>query len=570
MKSFGRTAVAGLIYLLVIVIFFHVYFGSFSTALIGPPEDNMQEFWNTWYMQTKLDADPSGLLHTDKIFYPEGASLVYHSFSYPNLVAIYLVRCVVGLGTDVGTLIFLHNFFLLISFFFGALGAYLLTRLYVRSEALAVLSGFIFGFSPFHLAHTLHHMHVSAITFVPFFVYFFLRYMREKKVYLAAAASVMWALAALSCWYYLVYIGYFVLFYYVFHAVKNRSLMPGETLLPAALITFFALFLLSPLIVTMILQTGARSYLEGHDFFVADLLGFITFHPYHLLAKIGRPLYSHFQGNHWEMTVYLGLANVAVLLFALFKKYCRKIENLGFFQAGILLFMLLALGSWLHVGGYRVWLPLPTLLTEYIPVLKNVRTPSRAVIFVYLFTGVSVAMIAEYFLAGRKKITAAAAVGILAIVTFADFFPTGLDSTPVVCPPAYALINEDRAGDFGMINLPAGYLQDNKYMMQQAACSPVPMANGSIGRKLAPSLIDTLDFSDFEAQKAELKRDGIKYILIHKKPADETVYYVHHDRHTHLHRLHRETLAREMAAEYQRHYQLVHEDEMTALLQVYH
>ena len=139
----------------------------------------------------------------------------------------------------------MHNFFLLISFFFGALGAYLLTRLYVRSEALAVLSGFIFGFSPFHLAHTLHHMHVSAITFVPFFVYFFLRYMREKKVYLAAAASVMWALAALSCWYYLVYIGYFVLFYYVFHAVKNRSLMPGETLLPAALITFFALFLLS-------------------------------------------------------------------------------------------------------------------------------------------------------------------------------------------------------------------------------------------------------------------------------------------------------------------------------------
>lgn len=551
-ELFVKWLAVSFIYLTAIVLFFHVYFGTFSTVLIGPPEDNMQDFWNTWYSQTKLDTDPGGFFYTNNLLYPEGTSLLYHSFSYPNLAVMYLVRHIFGLGSDINTLISLHNFFLLISFYFGAMGAYYLTRLFVKSETLAVISGFIFGFSPFHVAHTLHHMHVGAISFVPFFVYCFLRFMRERKTYLALLSAVLWVLSGLSCWYYLFYIGYFVVFYYAFYTVRKRLMLWNDMLLPITLITFFVMLMLSPLIIPMILKTtSSRLYEEGHNIFLADLLGFITFHPYHLLSKIGEPIYSHFKGNYWEMTVYIGLVNAALLLVAFFKKYYKRIENLDLCMAYILLFMLFSLGSWLHIAGQNIiYVPLPTLLTEYIPFVKNVRTPSRAVIFVYLFTGVSVAMIVEYLLVNKKRAIVLATLCFLSIITFVDFYPSRLESTPVICPPAYALINKDTSKDFGIINLPGGYIQNDIYMMYQAACSKKPTANGIVSRKPEDTLIDTLDMSDLEVQKDELKKKRIKYIVVHKELLDRM------DKPIPL-------------GEYKEHYNLLNENDRTALLQVY-
>lgn len=538
------------IYLAVIVLFFYVYFPTFSTALIGPPEDNMQDLWNTWYSQTKLDTGPDGFFYTNELFYPEGTSLLYHSFAYPNLALMYQLRHVFGLGSDINSLIFLHNFFLLISFYFGALGAYYLTRLFVKSETLAVISGFIFGFSPFHVAHTLHHMHVGAISFVPFFVYCFLRFMRERKTYLALLSVALWVLSGLACWYYLFYIGYFVIFYYAFYAVRKRSMLWKDMLLPITLITCLVLLILSPLIISMIRETNSSSYQGGHNVYLADLLGYFTFHPYHLLSKIGEPIYSHFKGNYWEMTVYIGLVNGTLLLFAFFKKYYKRIENLDFCMGCILLFMLFSLGSWLHISGRMTSIALPTKLTEYIPLVKNVRTPSRAVIFVYLFAGVSVAMIVEYLLVNKKRAIIVVTLSVLSIVTFLDFYPSRLESTPVICPPGYASIDRDSSKNFGIINIPVSYIQNNRYMMYQAACSQTPMANGTVSRKLNDSLIDTLDMSDLEVQKRDLKKKRIKYIVVHKKPTDQTVKAI-------------------SLGEYKEHYKLLNEDDSTTVLQVY-
>ena len=45
------------------------YFGNFDSALIGPPEDNMQDFWNTWYSQNVLENRSwSILFHPSAIF----------------------------------------------------------------------------------------------------------------------------------------------------------------------------------------------------------------------------------------------------------------------------------------------------------------------------------------------------------------------------------------------------------------------------------------------------------------------------------------------------------------------
>ncbi len=69
-------------------------------------------------------------------------------------------------------------------------------------DAGAVLAGFIFAFNPWHVAQAMHHAHVSGIEFLPLFVLFYLQAQEQRSTRLLAAACVMAALSALSCWYF--------------------------------------------------------------------------------------------------------------------------------------------------------------------------------------------------------------------------------------------------------------------------------------------------------------------------------------------------------------------------------
>ncbi len=156
--------VVSAVYLLCMIPLFRAFSPQFTTTLIGPPGDNMQDFWNTWYSQKMLDTNPRGFFHTRIIKYPEGVSLYYQSFAYSDLLAIFAIRKLFALPADVRTLAGLNNGALLCSFYLSALGAFYLARRFTRNTISALLAGFVFGFSPFHVAHLLQHMHVATIS----------------------------------------------------------------------------------------------------------------------------------------------------------------------------------------------------------------------------------------------------------------------------------------------------------------------------------------------------------------------------------------------------------------------
>src|SRR5476649_486099 len=70
-----------LLFTAVTAIFFWQWMPYLHSALIGPPEDNMQDFWNTWY--AAVARNPDHFFFTDLIRFPEGTPLLYHSFAYP-------------------------------------------------------------------------------------------------------------------------------------------------------------------------------------------------------------------------------------------------------------------------------------------------------------------------------------------------------------------------------------------------------------------------------------------------------------------------------------------------------
>ena len=82
-----------------------------STALLGPPEDNLQDFWNSWYATGGHGSD---FFFTHLIRAPEGTSLYYHSFAYPQIFAVWAISRI--FGTSFSELTLLQNLTNLASF----------------------------------------------------------------------------------------------------------------------------------------------------------------------------------------------------------------------------------------------------------------------------------------------------------------------------------------------------------------------------------------------------------------------------------------------------------------------
>jgi hypothetical protein len=517
---------ASVVYGCCIVLFFSPTFGEFTTALIGPPEDNMQDLWNTWYSQLALASDPRQFFFTRALFFPEGTSLVYHSFSYVSLIGIFVLRSLLGLSLSLDVLVGLHNFMLLLPYYFGAMGAFILTWKFTQHFLSSLVGGYIFAFSPFHFAHTLHHMGVSTIQFIPFFVFYTLQYLERPLVKFYVGSVMFFVLGALSSWYYLVYNTYFLLFCYTYGVLRQRTPLVKAALVPVVKILAGAFVLLSPLVIPM-LRAGIGNrqvYGGGHDIFVADLVGFVAFHPYHLLSRATQWVNAQLTGNPWEASVYLGLVNIGLLAWAVRKWRALQHLPLAFCVGGMSVFMLLAAGHSLHVLGRSIgYVLLPTAITEWLPFLSNVRAPSRAMVYAYLFLAVAVGCILKPLSGDREAwddrgprqsprrwaITMA-----LCALLFVDFYAIARDMTRVTCPPAYEAIRQEPRPPFGILDLPATYAVGNRAMMYQI-CHHQPIVHASISRKLTTTLIDRLEFHDLQRQQQQLLDQGVRYIVVH-------------------------------------------------------
>src|SRR5262245_8077677 len=211
------------------------------------------------------------------IRFSEGTPLYYHSLAYPKVFSRVLLSK--ATGTELPSLLFLQNINLLISFPLAGVGAFYLVRHFTQSTAGALTGGFVFAFNPSHVTHVMHHAGVSSIEFIPFFVFSYLVAIERRSVIWLALAIAFYVLSALSSWYYLFYIAYFIVFHAAYTIYCNRTFPRGWSLLsPIACLTGVVL-VLSPLLVPMVRAAmGSTSvYLKGTDVFVADLFGYTVF-----------------------------------------------------------------------------------------------------------------------------------------------------------------------------------------------------------------------------------------------------------------------------------------------------
>jgi hypothetical protein len=520
LKAGLKFLLAAVLYTAVTAVFFHQNLPTLTAELIGPPEDNMQDLWNTWYSQQLSSLSVADWFFTNRLFYPEGTSLLYHSFAYSDLALIRVIRFSLGLPLTIPVMVALHNLMLLASFIFAGLAMYLLAYHFTRNFAAAWLGGFVFAFSPFHFAHSLHHMHVATIQYIPLFVYCALRLEETKKPVYGIGAILSCVLSALSSWYFLVYNLLFLLFHYAYRSLQNKRVLVRSLLLQYSAVASVTLLLLSPLIVAMIKQGNQGVYESGHDVFVADLVALFLPHPYHLTSPWFKAFHKTFTGNPWEMSVYLGIINIGILGWVMLTTRYRSQPLFRWTVWGMIWFTSIAAGRYPHVLGHSLKpLILPTAVFEHLPLLANLRGPSRAIVYTYLFLSLFVAWIFACFMRRDSRTAQSAPLSRLLITmpiflgVIIDYLSFNHQSTPVICPPAYSILS-DAPSSAGILNLPMTYEAGNRFMMYQL-CLDRPIVHASISRKLNKTLGDELGTLNVSQRREALKRAGVEHVVIH-------------------------------------------------------
>src|SRR5262245_44789307 len=156
------------------------------------------------------------------------------------------------IGTELSSLFFLQNISLLISFPLAGVGAFYLVRHFTQNGAGALTGAFVFAFNPSHVAHVMHHAHVSSIEFIPFFVLSSLVAFERKSIIWLGLAIAFYGLSALSSWYYLFYIAYFIAFHTVYTVIRDRAFPKGWNRLTPIACLAGVVIVLSPLLVPMV------------------------------------------------------------------------------------------------------------------------------------------------------------------------------------------------------------------------------------------------------------------------------------------------------------------------------
>jgi hypothetical protein len=314
---------------------------------------------------------------------------------------------------------------------------------------------------------------------------------------------------------------YFVVFAYVYLAIRRRRIWLADLVVKSIAIILPTLAIMSFWLIPMF-QLAARHPDvggTGHNTYVADMAAYLVPGIYHWLGNVNPfgEINAAYTGNFWETSTYLGW--VCALLFAFTIRKTRAVSAKYLLAA--LPFLLLSFGVLAHLAGNVLPIYLPDVVARFLPLLRSVRSPGRYAIYVGLFWSVLIPIAVGWlYYAARGLRWRKAAIAVVLCLMVADFWPVRIESTPVTCPPCYAEAQSE-SERIGILELPLGYAETNRYMMNQTF-HRLPLVNGWASRRFERSLLDSLDFNDLSGQQTQLEAGRVKYVMIHKPLSPES------------------------------------------------
>ena len=496
-------------------------------CLAGDDIDVWINPWANWWTQKAL-SEGLPFYYTKYLFYPQGASLVYHSFSHANTALWSILRHPIG---DLPA----HNLTILMTYPLSAFTLYLLAYHLTKSHPAAFLAGFIFGFSPYHVAESSHPI-LGTIQWIPLFLLSLEKAITQEKVKAGLLAAFWLWLTALSGWHLLVLalsLGICRALYLLLAERQWRSQKARQVLLLASLaFVILTLPFMWPLLREQF-TSDTSGYFVAHQerYAGTDLLAFFTPSNYHpLLGPFVSETYERFYPGLWKPPAFIGYSVLALGCIGVLRGGRR---SRFWWIAGIVLFVL-ALGPRPRVLGEPLFShPLPW----GIPLIRLIRYAERVNILFTLCWSLLAAWGCLALLRKPKsqRQTYLLAAGILILIVF-EYCPVPFPSTCIEVPPFYLELARE-PGDFAILEIPIGR-QPAKISMYYQTIHERPLVEGHISRT-PPHAYDfiegnellsllrqysvpghegpfTLPFPDVSRQLETLAEAGIRYIVFHR------------------------------------------------------
>ena len=241
-----------------------------SEVLIGIDNDVFINPWADWWTAKALRDPQLTLWHTNYLFYPQGASLIYHSFSHLNTTISLLLQTFLDP-------ISAYNLAILFNYVLAGLATFQLTRYLTHSTIAALLAGIVFTFNTHAIYQSAHPVLVS-IWCIPWFTLYFMRAVYENKKVYAFTAAVFYFLAAFASILLFIITSLWIvaLTAYLFFSL-GRTSFPYRILLFFGCISFLLIFpLIYPLVSYSLNQGQSNFIIAAATTWPSDLAAFIT------------------------------------------------------------------------------------------------------------------------------------------------------------------------------------------------------------------------------------------------------------------------------------------------------
>ena len=494
-----------------------VFLSSFPTILflshiVGPPEDNQMFVWNLWWFKYAILNLKISPFFTDYLFFPDGASLINHTFTPLNGMAAVILSSIFSFDAA-------YNILILSTFVVAGWGMYKLCRELGLGDFGSFAAGLIFSFSPFHLAHALHHLNIASIQLLPFVLLTLIKAGQSRKgKYIFFTALILAANFYLS--YYIFLFSFLLIIPLLFiKQQRNTGQSDYAYIKPILLSLGLSILFISPLLIPMLFNTASISpgQVNEHPIFSADILAFIIPHHYHWAGSCYPviDINNKLLGNPWESAAFLGYFVLPVAIWALVKK---QIPMKKYFITVAVIGIILALGSSPTILGKQIsFIKLPYYIFEHIPGLSAARSPARFVVLVYfsisIFAGVAAQSWWEYLKKYKHKIVRYLGLAGFCLLIMQDCWCGPFVMSQINVPDYYYRIKDD-SGDFALVNFPLlGWKPNERYMYYQTVHNK-PIIGGQLARS---SLEYFNQFTSLTSSPESYKAFHIKYIIVHKE-----------------------------------------------------
>ncbi len=377
----SRGAVAGLYLVLTICMTFPLVLHMGSSVPAGSG-DIWQNYWNFWWWEKCLLELQQSPYHSELLFHPSGADVIFHTHSVFNMIVAMPVSVIWGPGAA-------YNFCVLLALWLSGWGGYLLVKELTGDVRGAFLGGLVFAYFPQHIEQTLEHLNLFSTQFIPLTLLYFFRLSRRGGRRNIAGLAACFALNALCSWHLglkliltlapLAGLAMFRMFR-LFQKMRPIGPFVRDLAIAAGVSAVILLPAVFPLLSKMasgatyfdrrLVDRGIDASYLFTPFFEHPLLGYLTVDAY---------LDRAYQASGF--ICYLGFIPVGLAVWAL----VRRRRAAGYWALFTLATLLLALGAHPFWDGKLYdGITLPFALLEFLPGLVYLRVANRFLILTSL------------------------------------------------------------------------------------------------------------------------------------------------------------------------------------------